>query len=101
MARGEINPTAAVREIKERKREQRRAENRAKVAETPSAPDIVGAVRFATIVIDPPKKEIRMGGHTNSPAPSRTSAAADAGLSKHQKDTALRIANVPAEQFDG
>ena len=31
---------------------------------------------------------------------TRTRAAEDAGFSVHQKRTALRIANVPAEQFE-
>jgi hypothetical protein len=34
------------------------------------------------------------GAHT------RSQAAKDAGLSKHQKDTALRVANVPQDEFD-
>lgn len=32
--------------------------------------------------------------------PSRTKASKDAGLSRHQKRTALRVANVPAEEFE-
>ena len=44
--------------------------------------------------IEPP-----MGDHTRSSSP-RDQAAHDAGLSKHQKDTALQVNNVPREQFE-
>ena len=37
-----------------------------------------------------------MGAHTIS----RSEAAREAGLSKHQKDTALRVANVAPEVFE-
>jgi len=33
-------------------------------------------------------------------APTRGSAAADAGLSEHQAKTAVRVANVPADEFE-
>lgn len=36
----------------------------------------------------------------NSLPLSRTQVAADAGLSEHQRKTALRVANVPAESFE-
>ena len=42
-------------------------------------------------------QNISTGTHTNV---TRTSAADDAGLSKHQKDTALRVAAVPDESFE-
>jgi hypothetical protein len=43
-----------------------------------------------------PKQEIYTGTDTNfSPALTRSKAAADAGMSKRQKDTALRVASVP------
>ncbi len=35
-----------------------------------------------------------------SPVGTRTSAARDAGMSRDQKRTALRVANVPTDQFD-
>jgi hypothetical protein len=41
--------------------------------------------------------EPHTGAHTKL---TRTQAAADAGVSKYQKDTALRVANVPAEFFE-
>jgi hypothetical protein len=31
---------------------------------------------------------------------TRTQAATEAGLSEHQRKTALRVANVPAEEFE-
>ena len=39
---------------------------------------------------------IRKGDHTIT----RTQAAADAGLSEHQKRTALRVAAIPEEEFE-
>jgi hypothetical protein len=36
------------------------------------------------------------GDHTLS----RKQAAAEAGLSKNQKDTAIRVANIPSEEFE-
>ena len=42
------------------------------------------------------KQRARTGTDTST----RTQAAADAGLSKRQKDTALRVANVPKEEFE-
>jgi hypothetical protein len=36
------------------------------------------------------------GGDTSS----QTKMARDAGISKRQKDTAVRVANVPAEKFE-
>jgi N6-adenosine-specific RNA methylase IME4 len=42
------------RELKERAREQRREENRQKVAEVKSPEKVIKQARFATIVIDPP-----------------------------------------------
>ncbi|MBL8709103.1 MAG: hypothetical protein JNL25_07925 [Rhodospirillaceae bacterium] len=41
--------------------------------------------------------ETGMGAHTSS---TRTSVARDAGLSKHQQVTAIRVANVPAAEFE-
>lgn len=42
------------RELKEKKREERRAENRAKIAKVAEPEKIIGAAKFATIMIDPP-----------------------------------------------
>lgn len=42
-------------------------------------------------------QNIRTGGGTKV---TRSSAATDAGLSKRQKDTALRVANVPQDEFE-
>lgn len=39
-------------------------------------------------------------GHENGSAPTRSGAAKDAGLSEHQRKTALRIANVLPADFD-
>jgi hypothetical protein len=44
-----------------------------------------------------PKEERRAG---SGPALSRAEAAREAGLSKRQKDTALRVAALPAETFE-
>lgn len=52
--RGEMTVTQATRAIRDRKREERREENRAKVAAVPSPTTVVAGARFATIVIDPP-----------------------------------------------
>jgi len=43
-----------------------------------------------------PAKETRDGAGPSS----RTQAATDAGLSERQKDTALRVASVPREEFE-
>jgi hypothetical protein len=49
-------------------------------------------------LVEPSKggQPTRNGGGT-----SRTKAAQEAGLSKRQKDTALRVANVPEHEFNG
>jgi N6-adenosine-specific RNA methylase IME4 len=53
--RGEKTITEVKREIKEIKREERREENRAKVAEAPKAENLVkSGAKFSTIVMDPP-----------------------------------------------
>jgi hypothetical protein len=39
-------------------------------------------------------------GHENGRVPTRSGAAKDAGLSEHQRKTALRIASVPSSDFD-
>jgi hypothetical protein len=38
--------------------------------------------------------------YTGTGTITRTQAAADAGLSKRQKDTALRVASIPEEEFE-
>lgn len=44
-----------------------------------------------------PPKETRTAAGTSF---TRTQAASDAGLSKRQKDTALRVANIPDQEFE-
>ena len=44
-----------------------------------------------------PAEKTCVGAHTGS---SRSQAARDAGMSKHQKDTALRVASVPVDEFE-
>jgi N6-adenosine-specific RNA methylase IME4/ParB-like chromosome segregation protein Spo0J len=52
---GATTLTAATRELRESKRENRREENRQKVAQAPDPASLLeSATRFATIVIDPP-----------------------------------------------
>lgn len=51
---GEIAGAAAVREMKESKRELRRTQNKKKVAQIDKPDSLLGNVKFATIVIDPP-----------------------------------------------
>lgn len=51
---GETTITAAKREIKERKREERRETNRQIIETVPTVQEAVKFARFATIVIDPP-----------------------------------------------
>src|SRR5688500_2171553 len=43
-------------------------------------------------------RELRAGARPKFP---RTRAARDAGMSDHQRKTALRVAAVPEEEFDG
>jgi hypothetical protein len=46
-------------------------------------------------------QNIREGAHPNvSPTPTRQGIAEAAGLSEHQRKTALRVAAVPAEEFE-
>lgn len=42
------------------------------------------------------------GGHqpVDQPASARAAAAREAGMSKHQKDTALRVASIPSQKFE-
>jgi N6-adenosine-specific RNA methylase IME4 len=51
---GETTITAAKREIKERKREERRETNRQIIETVPTVTEAVQLAKFATIVIDPP-----------------------------------------------
>lgn len=44
-----------------------------------------------------PKPELQAGDH---PQLTRTIAATEAGLSEHQRKTALRVANIPSDEFD-
>lgn len=50
---GDMTLTQAMRELKERHREHRRAENRERIESAPTA-EILRGSRFATIVLDPP-----------------------------------------------
>jgi len=51
---GKKTITQANREIKEKKKEKRRKENRGKIMKMPSLEESIGNVKFATIMIDPP-----------------------------------------------
>ena len=51
---GTMSITEAKRELKEQKREERRAANRALVEESANPAEAIGTAKFATIVIDPP-----------------------------------------------
>jgi hypothetical protein len=50
--------------------------------------------------IEPAKNQHDANARVGSVPSSRTQAATDAGMSERQRKTALRVANVPSEEFE-
>jgi len=61
--------------------------------------ELLAAMQPSTGGRPPAAKKTREGA-ARVLSPGRTAAAKDAGLSEHQKKTALRVAAVPAEKFE-